>query len=108
WRNDVAVSLGEGVLHHAIANQPAIDEDKNRVAVKLLNLRPGNEAMQFYVSGNWRFVVFFTPPRWRLRQPHVRQRQQRAQRNQLIECLLTEHLVDTLRSEEHTSELQSL
>src|ERR1017187_5226386 len=66
-RNDVAVSLGEGVLHHAIANQAAIDEDENRVAVKLLNLRPRDKAVQFYVSGNRRFVVFAAPPGRRLR-----------------------------------------
>src|SRR5664280_448570 len=101
-RNDVAVSLGEGVLHHAIANQAAIDEDENRVAVKLLDLRPRNKAVKFYVSGNRRFVVFFVaPPRRRLRQSHARQRQQRAQRNQLIERLLAKHLVDTLRVAGH-------
>ena len=45
-RNDVAIGLGQRVLHHAVANQPAIHEDEDGVAIELLDLRPRDKAVQ--------------------------------------------------------------
>ncbi len=49
-RNDVAVSLGERVLHQAITNQPAIDKDEDGIAIELLDFGPRNKTMQLEVA----------------------------------------------------------
>ena len=68
-RQDVAVSVREGVLNQAIANQAAIHENIDRVAIELLDLRLGNESVQADFSGISRtvFLIFFrSSPRRRL------------------------------------------
>ncbi len=80
------------MLYQAVANQPSIDENENRVAIELLNLRLGNKPVQpdFAkimwrgrprpravipdISGFTNGSLFATPPRRRLRQPYALQR----------------------------------
>ena len=45
-RQDVAVGLGDGVLHQAVADQASVHEDVDRVAVELLDFGLGDEAVQ--------------------------------------------------------------
>ena len=45
-RNDVAVGLGDGVEQQAIADEPLVDEDVDRVAIELLQFGLGVKAGQ--------------------------------------------------------------
>ena len=45
-RHQVVIRRGERVQQQAVANQPAVHEDEDRIAVALLHLRPRNEAAQ--------------------------------------------------------------
>jgi hypothetical protein len=44
-RNNVAIGLGERVLHQAVADEASIHEYENRVAIELLDLGFGNESV---------------------------------------------------------------
>src|SRR5271165_5749471 len=105
-RNDVAISLGERVLHDAVANEASVDEDKDGVAIELLNFGARDEAVQADLAGHrslWFLLVvvyiilWLATPRWRLRQSDAIERQQRAEGDELVERLLAEHLIDALR-----------
>ena len=50
-RNDVAIGLGESVLDQAVANQAAVDEDENRIAIQLLDLGLRDEAVEAHLAG---------------------------------------------------------
>ena len=50
WRQNVAIGLGDRMLNETVANQPPVHENKNRVAIKLLNFRLGYEAMQAHFA----------------------------------------------------------
>ena len=54
--------------HQAVANEPRVHKDVNRIAIEPLQLGLGNKAGEAQVTGVWRFVVFFALPRRRLRQ----------------------------------------
>ena len=58
-RQNIAVSIGERVLNEAIADQPSIYKNEDRVAVELLDLRLRNEAMQGDFARLWPFRFFF-------------------------------------------------
>ena len=45
-RQNIAIGLGDGMLNEAVANQPSIDENENRIAIELLNFRLRNKPMQ--------------------------------------------------------------
>src|ERR1035438_9819940 len=45
-RHQVVVSRGERVQHQAVANQPPVDEDVDRIAIGLLHLRAREEAVE--------------------------------------------------------------
>src|SRR5579884_2616395 len=57
-RQDVAVSLGDRVLDQAIANQAAIYENENRVAVELLNFWFRNKAVEVKLSRRGWLLTF--------------------------------------------------
>src|SRR5215469_588888 len=102
WRHDVAVRLGKRMLYDAVANEAPVDEDENRVAIELLDLRARDEAVQADLTGNGlvlRFIIFLrlAAPWRRLRQSGVSERPQGAERDELVERLLAEDLVDALR-----------
>src|SRR5215469_11466636 len=102
WGHDVAVRLGKRVLYDAVANQASVDKDENGVAIELLDLRARDEAVQADLTGNGcvlLFIIFLrlAAPRLRLRQSGVHERQQGTERDQLVERLLAENLVDALR-----------
>ena len=102
WRHDVAVRLGKRMLYDAVANEASVDEDENRVAIELLDLRARDEAVQADLTGIGLvllFIIFLhlAAPRRRLRQSGVNERQQGAERDELVERLLAEDLVDALR-----------
>ena len=44
-RNNVAVCLGQGMLHQAVANEASINERVDGIAIELLDLRLGDEAV---------------------------------------------------------------
>ena len=67
-RKDVAVGLGEGVEDEAIADEAAVDEDVDRVAVEFLELGFGDEAGDAEEAGVGGFVVFVALPGWGLGQ----------------------------------------
>src|SRR2546423_1228213 len=74
-RNDVAISLSQPMLHQAIANQPAVDEDENRIAIQLLDFGLRDESVQAHLPGigghDLLPLFFLAPPGWRLRQANV-------------------------------------
>src|SRR5258708_1076405 len=92
--HDVAISIGERVLNQPIANQTAVDENKNRVAIELLNLRLRNETMKTNFS-RLQFLDLFriAPPGRRLWQPNMFERLHPRQRNQVVKCLLSKNLI---------------
>ena len=57
-RNDVAIGLGQRVLHQAVANQAAVHENEDRIAIELLNLRPRDEAVQLDLAFHRLFLRF--------------------------------------------------
>src|SRR6266700_3753649 len=85
------------MLNEAVANQAAIDECINGIAVEFLDLRLRNEPMQPQTTGlggrTAVLVFFFAPPGRRLRQSDVSQWQFRRDRDQLVERLLSEYLI---------------
>src|SRR5882757_6085118 len=101
-RHDVAISVSQRVLNQPIANQTAVDENKNRVAIELLNLRLRNETMKTNFS-RLQFLDLFriAPPGRRLWQPNMFEWLFRRQRNQLIQCLLSKHLIHALAMAGH-------
>src|SRR5713101_9993509 len=118
-RQNVAIRLGNPMLNETVANQPPIHENKNRIAIELLNLRLGNKTVQltlaeigcvrFYRKRGRRFAgggaratrVSGTPPRWRLRQADTLQRLHRREWNQLVKGLASKHLVHALAMTGH-------
>src|SRR5271155_3786239 len=98
--NDVAVGFGEPVLHEAVANQAAVDEDEDRVAVQLLDFGFRDEAVEAHLAGvGWAgriaVLIFFLAPPWRgLRQAYALERLHGCDGNQLIEGFLAEDLID--------------
>src|SRR4051812_32906767 len=78
-RNNVAIGVAERVLDEAVADEASIDEGVDGVAVELLDLRLGDEAVEaemariFACSSIFLGDLFAAPGR-RLRQSHVRQR----------------------------------
>ncbi len=106
WRQNVAISLGDGVLDEAVADQASVDEDINRIAVEFLDFRFGDETVQAEFAKGWgRFCSFFAcypwlrllaAPRWGLRQADAFQRLQGGDGNQLVQNLFSENLVHAL------------
>src|SRR5208283_4999251 len=96
WRQNIAISLGERVLDQAVANQPPIHKNENRIAVELLYLRLRNETMKPKLAGLGLGGLFhrIAPPRRRLRQACALQRLHGGERDQLIERLPPEDLID--------------
>ena len=112
-RQNAAIRFGDGMLNEAIANQPSIHENKNRIAIELLNFRLGDEAMQAHFAEIvWRGhprprslirkaggftsgVLRGPPPRRRLRQADTLQWLHCRQRNQLVQGLASKNLVHT-------------
>ncbi len=97
-RDDVAVGLGQRVLHQAIADQPAIHEDEDGVAIELLDLGPRNEAVQLHLAA----APAADNPRLRRHgggcgRPTRSSGSSALKRDQLVERLLAEDLVDALR-----------
>ena len=113
-RQDVAVSLDDGVLDQAVADQASIDEDVNRVAVQLLDFGFGDKAVHpefaeagtsssasslvtgFSRAGRPRHSSSLAAPGRRLRQADAFQRLHRGNGNQLVEDFLAENLVHAL------------
>src|ERR1700751_6065736 len=83
-RQNITVSLRECVLDQAIANEAAVNEYENRVAVQLLDLGLRNEAVDAQFPGISQFFPSRAPPRWRLRQADALQWLYGCHRNQLI------------------------
>src|SRR6516225_2663680 len=85
--HDIAVGLGERVLHDAVANETPVNEDEDGVAIELLDLGARNEAIEANLAVD-RFVLILllrlTTPRRRLRQSGMDKRQQRIKRNELV------------------------
>src|ERR1017187_3040989 len=99
-RQDIAVGFGNRVLNETIADQASVDEDKNRIAIELLDLRLRNEAVQAELAeilwrgwsglrgvigrfgGGYRRRSRLTPPWWRLREANAFQWLQRRERDQ--------------------------
>ncbi len=67
-RKDVAIGLGEGVEDEAVADETAIDEDVDGVAVEFLELGFGDEAGDAKEAGVGSFVVLVALPGWGLGQ----------------------------------------
>src|SRR5271165_3042317 len=79
-RKDVAISLGERMLHHAVADEASVDEDKDGVAIELLNLRTRDESVQADLAGRGSLRLFLVvlrlaAPRRTLRQADAIKRQ---------------------------------
>src|SRR5580693_1009913 len=90
WRNDVAIGLGESVLDEAVANEAAVDEDENRIAIQLLDFGLRDEAVKAHLAGiGWGgifvLIFFFAPPRRGLGQADMCERLNGRYCNQLIE-----------------------
>ena len=62
WRDDVAIGFGEGVEDETVADEAAVDEDVDGVAVELLQLGLGDEAAEANEAGFGLFVVGGTLP----------------------------------------------
>ena len=107
------------MLDETVANQPPVHENKNRIAIQLLNFRLRNKPVQPHFAeivgrglSRLRNVIFrlsgladrslrSTPPRRRLRQADTLQWLQRRQRDQLVEDLASENLVHALAMTGH-------
>ena len=91
------------MLDEAISDQASIDENVDRVAVELLNLRLGDEAVdaEFAWISRPRIFLRFTAPRWWLRQPDMRERLHGGHREQLVQSVFAENLIDTLAAASH-------
>ena len=106
-RNDVAVGLGQSVLDEAVANQPAVDEDENRIAIQLLDFGLRNEAVKAHLagicgSGGITFFVFvLAPPGRRLRHAHVLKWLHSRHSNQLVEGFFAEDLINAFAVARH-------
>src|SRR5580693_5590368 len=104
WRNDVAIGLGESVLDEAVANEAAVDEDENRIAIQLLDFGLRDEAVKAHLAGiGWAgrvailvFFLFLASPRWGLGQADALKRLHGRERNHLIEGLFAKDLIDAL------------
>src|SRR5438874_1494247 len=85
------------MLNEAVANQAAIYEGVDGVAVELLDLRLRNKSVESQTPGLGRrtavLVLFFAPPRRRLWQPDVSQWQFCGDRDQLVQRLFPENLI---------------
>src|ERR1700679_2004043 len=70
-RNDIAIGLGQRMLHQAVANQASVHKNKDGVAIELLDLRPRYEAMQLDLAfyGLFRLFHLAASPWRRLWQP---------------------------------------
>src|SRR5580693_7215548 len=103
-RNDVAICLSESVLDEAVANQAAVDEDENRIAIQLLDFGFRDEAVETHLAGlGWAgriavliFLLFLASPRRRLGQAYALARLHGCERDQLVEGLFAEDLIDAL------------
>ncbi len=73
WRNDIAVGLSQRMQHHPVAHQAMVDEDVDRVAVQLLQLRLGDEPRNAQKSGVGRRVILLALPGRRLGQAGARE-----------------------------------
>jgi len=67
WK-DVAIGFVERVEDQFVADEALVDEDVDRVAVELLQLRLGDETGDAEVAGIGWSVVLFALPGWRLGQ----------------------------------------
>src|SRR5580700_4222451 len=101
-RNDVAICLSESVLDEAVANQAAVDEDEDRIAIQLLDFGLRDEAVEAHFAGFRRagriavLIFLLASPRRGLGQAYALERLHGCDRNQLIEGLLAEDLIDAL------------
>ena len=105
-RHDVAIGFGNCVLHQPIANQAAIHENENRVAIQLLHFRLRDESVQPELSRIHRpgllfFILVLARPGRRLRKSNALQRHLRRNRQQRIECVFSDDLIDALRVARH-------
>src|SRR5581483_1886948 len=99
-RHQIVIGRRYCVQQQAIANQPAIHEDVDRVAIPLLHLRARDEAAQKEGFGR-RLLGLAAELRDRLRWRHPRWRKTQfalayPQIYQIFEDLAAENLVDTL------------
>ena len=95
-RKNVAVALGQRVLHQPVADQAAIHKHEDGIAVQLLQLRLGNKAMQPQITRDRRLVVLAAAPRWRLWNSHALQLQRGGQGHKLIQGFPPKYLVDAV------------
>ena len=106
-RNDVPVRLGDCMLNQPVTDEPPVDEDENRIAVQLLNLGLGDEAVnphlaRIFWGGPFPIVLcLFPPPRRGLRESHVFESLPCGHGDQLVEGLLAKHLIDALAASRH-------
>ena len=49
-RQDVAIGLGDPMLNETVANEASIHENKNRIAIELLDFRLGNKTVQAHFA----------------------------------------------------------
>ena len=105
-RNDVAVGFGQRVLHQAVANQAPVDEYVDRIAIQLLDLRLGDEAVQRASRRDRRGFSSSSSssvraPRRRLGQADALEGLQGGHGNQLVQRLFAEDLIDALAVSRH-------
>src|SRR6266700_3289003 len=109
-RQDVAIGVRQSMLDQAVADQPAIHERVDRIPVQLLDFRLGNKSV--YAQTPWiyrgtgvapvfRIVFFYTSPRRRLWKADARERQFRSYGNELIENILSKHLINAFAVASH-------
>src|SRR5580700_510514 len=101
-RNYIAIGLGEAVLDEAVADQAAVNEDVDRIAIQLLDFGFGDETVEAHlagIGGGCIFVViffFFAAPGWGLGQADMLEGLHCRERNQLVEGFFAEDLIDAL------------
>src|ERR1700685_827185 len=105
-RDYVAIGLGEPMLDETVADEAAVDEDEDRIAIELLDLGLGNEAVEAHLAwicgAGFPFIVtFFAAPRRGLGQADTFEGLNRGERNQLVEGFLAEDLMDALAVSRH-------
>ena len=98
---NIAIGLGDGVLHQPVADEPLVHENKDRVAVQLLDLGLRHKSVQSQLARRRRLVIFTALPRRRLRQSSVLQLSVRRHRQQLVQRLLAKDLEDALGMRGH-------